>query len=94
MKNGETHISSYTSHGIVLVILLCLTTFSVLVTGFHFGAFAVLIALSVACVKVATVITYFMHMKFESLFMKLMVSGVFAIFALVIIITFIDYLLR
>jgi hypothetical protein len=35
-----------------------------------------------------------MHMKFESLFMKLMVSGVFVLFALVVIITFIDYYFR
>jgi len=94
MKNGEAHISTYISHGIVLVILLTLTTISVLVTGFHFGAFSVAVALIIASIKVGTVITYFMHMKFESLFMKLMVAGVFALFALVVIITFIDYLLR
>lgn len=94
MKNGETHISTYTSHGIILVILLTLTLISVMVTGFHFGAFSVAVALIIASIKVVTVITYFMHMKFESLFMKLMVAGVFVLFALVVIITFIDYLLR
>jgi hypothetical protein len=35
-----------------------------------------------------------MHMKFESLFLKLMISGVFLIFALVIILTFVDYYFR
>lgn len=94
MKNEEVHISSYSSHATVLIVLLTLTTISVLVTGLHLGPFTVATALVLASIKVFTVITYFMHMKFESLFLKLMVSGVFVLFALVIIITFIDYLLR
>lgn len=94
MKNEETHISSYTSHAIVLIVLLVLTTISVLVTGFHLGAFSVAVALVIASIKVRTVISYFMHIRFEGLFMKLMVTAVFVIFGLVIIITFIDYLLR
>ena len=94
MNNEETHISSYRSHAIVLVALLTLTTISVLVTGWHFGANSVVVALLIASIKVRTVITYFMHMKSESLFMRLMVTGVFALYALVIIITFIDYYFR
>lgn len=94
MKNDQPHISSYYSHGYVLIALLALTFVSVTVTGFHLGAFAVTVALIIASVKVATVITYFMHMKFESLFLRLMITGVFALFALVIIITFIDYYFR
>jgi cytochrome c oxidase subunit IV len=94
MKNEETHISSYLSHAIVLVVLLILTTISVMVTGFHLGPFSVAVALIIASIKVRTVISYFMHIRFESLFMKLMVTAVFVIFGLIIIITFIDYLLR
>jgi cytochrome c oxidase subunit 4 len=94
MKNEETHITSYTSHAVVLIVLLILTTISVSVTGWNFGPFSVLVALIIASIKVRTVITYYMHMKFESLFMRLMITGVFALFALVIIITFIDYYFR
>lgn len=94
MKHDETHISSYTSLAVVLIILLILTTVSVLITGWHLGAFTAATALLIASVKVWTVINYFMHLKFENLFLKLLVSGVFALFGLVIIITFIDYLLR
>jgi cytochrome c oxidase subunit IV len=94
MTQEEVHISSYFSHAIVLVLLLTLTTISVLVTGWHLGALTVAVALVIASIKAGTVITYFMHMKFESLFLKLIVAGVFLLYALVIIITFIDYLLR
>jgi len=94
MKNEETHISEYSSHAIVLIVLLILTTVSVLVTGWHLGPFSVAVALIIASIKVRTVITHFMHMKTESLFMRLMVTGVFILFGLVIIITFIDYYFR
>lgn len=94
MKNGETHISSFVSHAIVLIILLVLTFVSVSVTSWELGAFSVTVALAIASVKVATVISNFMHVKHESLFIKLMITGVFVLYALVIIITFIDYQLR
>jgi len=94
METEKTHISSYFSHAIVLIALLILTLISVLVTGWHLGAFTVAVALLIASVKVGTVILNFMHVKFENLFLKLMILGVFVIYALVIIITFIDYYLR
>ena len=94
MEQEKVHISNYISHAVVLAILLLFTTISVLVTGWHLGALTVAVALIIACIKAGTVITYFMHLKFESLLLKLLVAGVFIIFALVIIITFIDYLLR
>jgi len=94
MKHDETHISSYTSNAIVLILLLVLTAISVLATGWHIGAFTVGLALLIASVKVSIVIYNFMHVKHESLFTKLMIIGVFALYALVIIITFIDYYLR
>ena len=94
METEKTHISSYLSLAIVLVALLILTTISVLVTDFHLGALTVAVALLIASVKVGIVIFNFMHVKFENLFLKLMIIGVFAIYALVIIITFIDYFLR
>jgi cytochrome c oxidase subunit 4 len=94
MKHNETHISSYSSNATILVVLLVLTTISVLATGWHVGAFTVGLALLIASIKVSIVIYNFMHVKHESLFIKLMIIGVFALYALVIIITFIDYYLR
>jgi cytochrome c oxidase subunit 4 len=94
MKHDQIHVSSYTSHAIVLIVLLILTATSVLVTGIHLGPFSVAVALIIASIKVGTVIINFMHMKFESLFLKLMIIGVFFIFILVILITFIDYYFR
>ncbi|MHC1732614.1 MAG: cytochrome C oxidase subunit IV family protein [Bacteroidales bacterium] len=94
MNNDDKHISSYQSLTKVLVILLLLTSISVLVTGFHLGALTVAVALLIASVKVFIVITQFMHLKFENRFLRLAVTGVFALFAVVTVITFIDYYFR
>jgi cytochrome c oxidase subunit IV len=94
MKNKESHITGYPTYAYVLIILLALTTISVAATGYHLGAYTVALALLIASIKVATVISYFMHLRSESLFLKVAVSGVFLIFTLVIIITFFDYLFR
>jgi cytochrome c oxidase subunit 4 len=94
MKNEEKHISTYSSLAIILAVLLALTFTSVWVTGYHLGALSVVVALVIASVKVITVIINFMHLKFENLFLKLMVAGVFVMFTLVIILTFVDYYFR
>jgi cytochrome c oxidase subunit 4 len=94
MSTEKHHISSYTSHALVLIVLLALTALSVSLAEMHFGAFSVAVALLVASVKGTTVLTYFMHLKYETLFYKIMVGAVFLIYALVIIFLFFDYLFR
>ena len=94
MSNEKHHITSYTSHAFVLIALLILTFITVFVSEINFGAFSVGVALIVASVKAAIVLTYFMHLKFETQFTRWMVICVFIVFALVVVITFIDYLFR
>lgn len=94
MENEKHHITPYSSHAIILIILLILTFISVLVTQIHFGTFSVGVALIVASVKVSLVLIFFMHLKHESMLIKGMVAGVFTLFVLVVLVTFIDYLLR
>ena len=94
MKNHDNHISSDSLNWTVLLILLILTTISILAIKMHLGAFTVALALILASVKVTLVLTYFMHLKFENLLLRLMVGGVFLLFAIVIAITFIDYYFR
>jgi len=94
MKKSDAHISGYRELALVLPGLLTLTLISVLITELHFGALSVFVALTVASVKVFLVLMFFMHLKFESLLLKLMVGMVFLLFTLVTVITFIDYLFR
>ena len=94
MKNHEDHITSNSLNLTVLLVLLILTTISILAVKMHLGAFTVALALIIASVKVTIVLTYFMHLEFENLLLRLMVGGVFLLFAIVIVITFIDYYFR
>jgi cytochrome c oxidase subunit 4 len=48
----------------------------------------------IASVKAAIVLLYFMHLKFDEKIYRFMVTLVLAIYAVVIIITFFDYLYR
>ncbi len=92
--DNNTHISSYQSHGKVLLSLLVLTMVTVLLTWFDFGILTITVTLLVASVKATIVLTWFMHLKFESAIIRGMVIGVFALFTLVLTITFIDYSFR
>lgn len=94
MEHKHNHISSDLANWKVLLILLILTTLSILAIKIHVGAFTVALALLLASVKVTIVLSYFMHLKFENAILRIMVGGVFLLFAIVIVITFIDYFFR
>lgn len=94
MDKDKPHISSYTSLAIVLISLLFLTFISVFAATLHFSTFSVGVALIIASVKGTTVLAYFMHLKYESRFLQLIVAAIFLVYAVVIVFTFVDYLLR
>lgn len=94
MEHKENHVSSYFQNGVILVILLTLTAITILITQIHLGPFTVAGALLIASLKGYIVLSYFMHLKYENRFLKIMVGMVFLLFAIVIVITFLDYALR
>lgn len=94
MSEGKHHIVPYRVYIIVLLALLTLTFASIGITHIELGAYTVLGALIFACVKSFLVLTYFMHLKYDKKYIKIMVAFVFAIFVVVLVITFLDYLYR
>ena len=88
------HIVPYKLYFIVLLALVALTFISIGITSIHLGKWTVAGALLLASLKTYLVLTYFMHLKFDKPYIRLMVGFVFAIFAVVIVITFLDYLYR
>jgi caa(3)-type oxidase subunit IV len=62
MNEKPSHLTGYLTYAVVVVVLFLLTTLSVFSTGYHLGALTVGLALLIAAVKVATVLTYFMHL--------------------------------
>lgn len=94
MSEEKHHIVPYRVYIIVLLALLALTFASIGITGIELGAYTVAGALLFACIKSYLVLTYFMHLKYDKKYIAAMVIFVFAIFFVVIIITFLDYSYR
>lgn len=94
MSSETIHITSYRTYGWVLISLLFLTFITVTVTWIDLSALTVLVAMLIASVKAYIVLAYFMHLKFESSLFRVLVIVVLSIYALVIGLTFFDYLAR
>ncbi|NVO09704.1 MAG: cytochrome C oxidase subunit IV family protein [Bacteroidales bacterium] len=94
MEHTSTHITSYRTYGIILVILLFLTSITITVTWFDAGRFSVGVAMFIACIKASLVLLYFMHLKFDQLIFKVFAGMVILLLAIVFVITFFDYLFR
>lgn len=94
MSNEKNHIVPYRVYLIILAALITFTLLSVEITSVDLGQYTVVGALIFACLKSYLVLTYFMHLKYDKLYIKLMVAFVFTVFVVTIIITFLDYLYR
>lgn len=94
MSKSKQHVVPYRLYFIVLLALLVLTFLSVGITSIELGEYTVAAALLFAVLKSYLVLTYFMHLKYDKPYIKIMVGFVFIIFLVMIIITFLDYLYR
>ncbi len=94
MSEEKHHIVPYKTYLVILLVLLVLTFVSIAITNIELGELTVAGALFFATVKTFLVLTYFMHLKYDKPYIRIMVGFVFAIFLVVIIITFLDYYYR
>lgn len=94
MDSHTTHIVPYKTYVVILLALLSFTALSILITSYDLGPLAVSAALLFASLKTTLVLLYFMHLKFESKFIGIMVAIVLLVFFIVIVITFLDYSYR
>ncbi len=94
MDTETVHITPYRTYAWVLIALLSFTFLTITVTWIDLSALTVFVALTIATVKAGIVLTYFMHLKFESSLFRIFVIMVLAIYVLVILFTLSDYLFR
>ena len=93
-NEASPHITPYRVYAAVLVTLLAFTFLTVHVAHFHLGSLSIAVAMLIACVKAAFVLFIFMHLKFDNVIFKIMVTGVIVLFATFILLTFVDYWFR
>lgn len=94
MENEKHHTVPYKVYVYILVVLIAFTFMSIGITQINLGAYSVLGALIFAMIKSFLVLTYFMHLKFDTLFLRLSVLSIFILLLVVIVITFLDYFYR
>jgi cytochrome c oxidase subunit 4 len=78
----------------VLIALLILTVLTVAVSYVHFGAGNLLVAMAIAAIKVSLVMTFFMHLKWDTAINNLAIISSFLFLSLLFIFTLADYATR
>lgn len=94
MTEEHAHIVPYRTFILVWIALLALTGITVAAAQVNLGALNVWVALGIATLKAALVISVFMHMKYETPLFKLALLSALAILAIFIGLTFFDVLYR
>jgi len=94
MEKEKHHIVPYRVYFYILLALLVLTFMSIGITQINLGAYSVLGALTFSTIKSILVLTWFMHLKFDQPFLRIMVGFVALLFVAVTFITFLDYYYR
>lgn len=85
----------YRTYVWVWVGLLILTGMTVFMAGMNLGRLSILIVLAIAAIKSGLVLSYFMHLKYETgLLFKLMIPIVLAVLTIFIGLTFTDIAFR
>ena len=87
------HVVSWRVY-LVIFLALAVLTVTVQAAGRDFGPFNTVIALGIAAVKATLVILFFMHVRYSPRLTTLVLFSGFVFLAILILITFADYLSR
>jgi cytochrome c oxidase subunit 4 len=90
----KTEIVSYKTNIFVWIALLIFTGLTIYVAGFNLGKLGILANILIASIKASLVVYIFMHLKYESGFLKLMLCMVVLTLTFIIVLTFLDILYR
>lgn len=94
MHDGHTeqsHVIGYGTYVLIWISLMVFTGVTVAIAGLDLGRWTVLIAMLIASVKTAMVLTIFMHLKYEDRFFRIFVAVALVTLAIFFILTFFDY---
>jgi len=94
MSDTTHHIVPYRTYGLILLLLVILTSVSVAVTQIELTRWSTAVALMLATAKTSFVLAIFMHLKFDQRIFRLMAVLIFLLLVVVIVFTFLDYAFR
>ena len=84
----------YSRYVLIWTALVVLTGATITAAGLAFGSWGILAAILIAGVKGSLVLFYFMHLRYESLLLKLFVLVAFMTLVVIMVVTFTDILYR
>ncbi len=90
----QHHVASVATFTITLMALLVLTMLTVAVSRFDFGGFNMVIAMMIAAMKAALVMTFFMHLKWDTAINNIVFLSSFIFLSLLFIFTLADFATR
>jgi len=93
-NTNSQHMMSYGKLAAVLIILLIFTGITVGVSYIDMGVYNVPVTLGIASFKVSLVLLFFMHLKYESLAIKVSFLSTIGFLAIMIGLTFVDIAYR
>ncbi len=90
----EHHVVSWKLYALIFAALCVLTAVTVLVTGFDFGPFNLIVAMGVAITKASLVVLYFMHARYSPKLTGVVIVASIAFFVILVFLTWTDYVSR
>ena len=78
----------------VFLALCVLTVATVVVTGYDFGPFNLIVALGIAITKASLVVLFFMHARYSPRLTGVVIASSLAFFAILVFLLLTDYLSR
>jgi cytochrome c oxidase subunit 4 len=88
------HVDSVKTYAAVWIILLILTGVTTTVAYVDLGAFSVVVAMTIAVVKMLLVALFFMHIRHSTHLTRLVVAGGLIWLMILLLLTFSDFLTR
>jgi cytochrome c oxidase subunit 4 len=94
VNKDETKITGYGTNIMIWAALVALTGITIYVAGLDLGKYSITANFLIASLKAGLVLYIFMHLKYESVIIKLMLIVVLLTMTSILLLTFIDILYR
>jgi len=93
-SHGDHHIVPLSTYYVVFAALMVLLVLTVLAAKVDLGPWNIIIAMTIAVVKAAMVVLYFMHVRYSSDLVKFVAGATFFWLAILFTLTMSDYFTR
>ncbi len=92
--HAEQHVVPWNVYVLIFLGLCVLTATTVIVAGFDFGPFNIIVALGIAISKASLVVLYFMHARYSPRLTGVVIAAALAFFVILVFLTWTDYYSR